>query len=158
MRTGVKAVITALTVCSTLLLSAPAAQAAGEWMSKSSPTKVRNNSGTVLGHAYGKASVSTTNANNTASYRRVAGDYSIYVRSTFYFYYYDTPRKQTGWWLEGTAVHNGTYTKNKWKTNTRGNKLHPQAEKARVFSVACTEVPFLVPGNCTGTHIVTMSY
>lgn len=158
MRSATKTVITAIALCATLLVSAPAAEAAGEWMSKSKPTKVRNNEGTVLGEAYGRAWASTVNSNNKATYRRVAGDRSIYVRSYFLFYYYNAQIKESGWWTDATLVHGGTYTKNLWKTVTKGETLHPRSEKARVVAEACTEVPFLVPGNCTGEHIVTFSY
>jgi hypothetical protein len=33
-----------------------------------------------------------------------------------------------------------------------------KSSQSRVAARACTDVPFLVPGNCTGNHYLTNSY
>lgn len=157
MKNRTKAMVAAVAVCAALLVSAPAAQAAEYWASSSAPSKVRNNSGTVLGDAYGRGWNSTVYANSSATYRRVSGNYSIYVSVAFRFWQYNAQTKTTDWVLTGTATHNGNYSTS-WTSNTRSKTLSPSASQSRIQVRACTEVPFLVPGNCTGYHYLTNTY
>jgi hypothetical protein len=157
MRDRTKAAIMTLTIFATLLVSVPAANAAEYWASSAKPSKVRSNDGTIRGEAYGRGWNSTVNVNSKATYRRVSGDYSIYVRAQFAFYAYNYQTERVQWTTVNTKIHNGSYSKS-WTTNTRQETLSTTASQSRVSAQACTEVPFLVPGNCTGFHIMTNPY
>lgn len=156
MRYG-KLVTSTLALIAALLLTGPAASAAEYWASASAPSSVRNNAGKVLGQAYGRGYNSTTSVVDKATYRRVSGSYGIYVSSSFYFYSYNATAKATQWNLANTHRHPAT-SSTAWYSTTKSERLWYQASQSRVAARACNDVPFLVPGNCTGSHILTNSY
>lgn len=157
MLTRTKALTTALALAVTLLVSAPAANAAEYWASSSSPSNVKNNQGTTLGQAYGRGWNSTVNVNSSATYKRVTGEYGIYVNSNFLFYSYNANTKQTQWNSVSSQRHQAT-SGTSWYNTSKSTTLRSNASQSRVSAQACTDVPFLVPGNCTGNHILTNSY
>lgn len=147
----------AAALAAVVALSGPAAHAAQYWASSSSPSNVKSNSGKVLGKAYGRGYNSTTSVIDKATYRWVSGQYGIYVSSRFYFYRYNSTAKVTQWSLANSVRHSATKS-TAWRTTTTSERLHPQASQSRVIASACNDVPFLVPGNCTGNHVLTNSY
>lgn len=149
--------VTTVVVALALSLIGPAASAAEYWASSGSPSSVRNNAGKVLGQAYGRGYNSTTSVIDKATYRRVSGSYGIYVSSSFHFYSYSATTKTTQWNLANTHRHPAT-SSTSWYSTTKSERLWPQASQSRVAARVCNDVPFLVPGNCSGTHILTNSY
>jgi hypothetical protein len=93
----------------------------------------------------------------TCAVRRVSGQYGIYVSNSFYFYSYSATAKLTQWNLANVHRHPAT-SSTAWYSTTKSEPLWQKASQSRVVARACTDVPFLVPGNCTGSHILTNSY
>lgn len=152
-----KPLVATVVLAVALSLSSSAASAAEYWASSSSPSAVRDHAGKVLGQAYGRGYNSTTSVVDKATYRRVSGSYGVYVSSSFYFYSYNATAKGTQWNLANIHRHPAT-SSTSWISTTKSERLWYQASQSRVAARACTDVPFLVPGNCTGSHILTNSY
>jgi hypothetical protein len=157
MRTRTKIFTSTIALIASLAVSTPAAHAAEYWASSTSPSSVRNSSGTVLGQAYGRGYNSTVSVLNRATYKKVRGSYGIYVNSSFAFFYYNSQTRVTEWNTRATVRHRAT-SGTSWYTTTSSTTLHPSASQSRVIARACTDVPFLVPGSCTGNHVLTNSY
>lgn len=156
MRSTTKSVVLSLAMAAALLVATPAtAQAAQYWASSASPAKVMN--GTKhLGSAYGRGYNSTSHVNSNATYKRVSGERAIYVSANFLFWTTNAAGNY-GWINKGAGTHNGTQSTS-WVNNTRNYTLLSKSSQSRVQVRSCTEVPFLVPGYCTPTHLLTNSY